>query len=361
MEDVIKRFASKTDLATAVAGFISLISLIALVISYVDHLIFYSFFGIPISNYVQIIEAVVLFLPNFINYIINTSIFVILFVLIIRFSYGNKASRQVGRIDVKADIRRFGKYGTDIDIIKSVRRLRLLFILIKRNVYSLRLYVLPCLLMGVIFDLFFILMLLMIYVFGIVILSNIHNIIDDTTSEKHTVFAMFFLCFFLLGSFLFLFNLIKYLMDISNVAVNNIKKFEILELPFMCFIIIFTQSYSAAYNIRGGNPVYEVEFTYNNKSIRTNKELVYVGGTQSYVFLRDRKVHKNLVYKNDKIENFTIEKINYSTYWIWDSQYHNDAKHMLKKEKNKRANERFLKYIIRKYKSLKDSVINWLC
>ena len=71
MSDVSKRPTTQVDMITRVAVTISVMSLAALVISYIDHLLFYSYFGIPVNSYIQVSEAVVLFLPRFISYVVG--------------------------------------------------------------------------------------------------------------------------------------------------------------------------------------------------------------------------------------------------------------------------------------------------
>ena len=88
---------------------------------------------------------------------------------------------------------------------------------------------------------------------------------------------------------------------------------RIFRYKFIAYFLLFIylQGNFAANNIKTGNPGYDVAFKYNNKLIKTDNNLVYIGGTQNYLFLRERKSKSNIIFRIDKIDSCSIKKVEY--------------------------------------------------
>lgn len=74
---------------------------------------------------------------------------------------------------------------------------------------------------------------------------------------------------------------------------NNAKNMSRLLVIFMFSVGLITiNNLEKANNIKKGKPDYNVAFECNDISIKTNSNLVFVGLTENYLFLRDIKQKK---------------------------------------------------------------------
>jgi len=82
-----------------------------------------------------------------------------------------------------------------------------------------------------------------------------------------------------------------------------------VSLIFMFSIGMLTiKNMEKANKIKEGIPEYNVVFEYQNKPIRTNNNLVFVGLTEKYLFLRDLKQETNKIYLLEKIDQLELNK-----------------------------------------------------
>ncbi|WP_452600798.1 hypothetical protein [Pontimicrobium sp. MEBiC06410] len=70
--------------------------------------------------------------------------------------------------------------------------------------------------------------------------------------------------------------------------------------------ILWNQKTKKADKILSGKPDIKVSFINDNKLIKTNDTLVFIGQTKGYLFLRDLKSNGNSIYKKDNISNVKI-------------------------------------------------------
>ena len=62
-------------------------------------------------------------------------------------------------------------------------------------------------------------------------------------------------------------------------------------------------------NITNGYGDYKLSFMIQDKTIKTDSNLVYIGSTQSYIFIYDNKDSTSLCYKKESMSNLSIRKM----------------------------------------------------
>lgn len=73
-------------------------------------------------------------------------------------------------------------------------------------------------------------------------------------------------------------------------------------------IVISNNRSLEAKKIKAGISTRDVIFKYNNSTISTNKDLMYVGQTSQYIFLYERITNKTFVYKFNVVDSLVILK-----------------------------------------------------
>lgn len=325
MDNSYKQPSASVDLLTKVGIMLSMLSVLALLFSYLNHLMFYSFFGIPINNYIQAGEAIALFLPQLISYIIDTILIFSIWAFIayvIGPIYKEEEPKKLEDIRrrkrrVKSKQSRYGTFHDHMEFLDMSRNIKLSSILLKRSVLNLkfkRSFFLFLRLLIVIVNFLSIPFILLI---GPTIMLLPYSKLDNSTKTKDGIVVI---------TFMFLFSLVSFdmIIDYANYLIFKIRSqkwldvIRFLKIIFYAFLIIYIQASITASNIKSGHPEYDVSFVYDGKSVATDTSLVYIGATQNYTFLRNRHTRKNLVFKSDEIKNYTIKRVEYSNKWFWD-------------------------------------------
>jgi hypothetical protein len=312
MENGEKVIRTQPDLITTVGVGLSLTSILVLIISYLNHIMFYSFFGIPISNYIQVGEAVILFLPQLINYIIDTILMLAIgaaIIYVLRFIYHKG---QVLEIEEKPKNDNFEDSLQLLDMFKSM----------KKYLYEIGSYAKEFKILKILKNIFWLFIVLInflarpfIFIIGPGLLATPYYGKNDN-SELTGIMTILFIYLFSIASFETLFEYTNYL--IFKVKSKKILKLiSFSKIIFYVFLVVYIQSSLTASNIKSGYADYNIEFKYNDSQIKTDTNLVYIGGTQNFIFLRDRHDKKNMVFKMDKVDNYSIKKIEYRYTWFW--------------------------------------------
>ena len=110
-----------------------------------------------------------------------------------------------------------------------------------------------------------------------------------------------------------------FILKIEDKVYFRISFYLFISVQAIMFVTILVNV--NARNIKQGYAEYDVEFKYDNKIIKTDSTIVYIGSTQNYIFLRERLTRKNYIYKTDKIDNFSIKKVAYKTSFDLLNQY----------------------------------------
>ncbi len=89
----------------------------------------------------------------------------------------------------------------------------------------------------------------------------------------------------------------------------EIKKLaRVILALFLSIGLISIDNRDKALNILNGHPEFEVSFEYNNVKKETNSNLVFIGITEKYIFIRDIKLKKNQIYSIEKIDLLEMTK-----------------------------------------------------
>lgn len=77
---------------------------------------------------------------------------------------------------------------------------------------------------------------------------------------------------------------------------------------FVFFGILCLHNRNRAMPILVGENLTQIEFVLEKQTVKTNSDTLYIGQTQNFLFLRDRKKEATLIYPKDKIEFIKIIK-----------------------------------------------------
>lgn len=90
--------------------------------------------------------------------------------------------------------------------------------------------------------------------------------------------------------------------------ISNFMKQASIIVGFLVMIYLFN-SYKA-FNVLENRPSHEIEIIQNNLKIKTDSNLIYIGKTKEYYFLRDLKERKNLIVNDKNIDLIYLKPIN---------------------------------------------------
>jgi len=238
-------------------NFFPLIFIILTTLGYVNLQAYYYFFNIEILNYLELSEIILLFF--------NTSILLIAgIIFIVGLSYV---------LDDKI-MNKFDKNNADsnqkpVDKIQSKLKIGGLFILI-------------LILFQIIFNLMIKNYIGIIFPVGFIICGIIFFIVDKYFFEVLIIRSR--TPFFFFTTVISLFSLL---------LIN---------------LITITHSMQNAYDIRYNHlQIKQLCFSYNDKTIKTSEELVYIGETKSVLFLFDIKNRETIIFKIDNIDYLRIK------------------------------------------------------
>lgn len=87
------------------------------------------------------------------------------------------------------------------------------------------------------------------------------------------------------------------------------KKYSLIVASFMLILFPILKAINDVDKIENKNFYNEVSFIYNNKEIHSNKEQIFLGKTNEYLFLYNSKTKYTEVFRNSDINNFKIKKL----------------------------------------------------
>ncbi len=122
-------------------------------------------------------------------------------------------------------------------------------------------------------------------------------------------FALFFLFTFIFV-FLIFFLISEYFEKYAHKIFSSLT---LAKKPAIYFVIGFVVNSFISNRIQylyitNGHSNKEVSFIYNDNKIKTDSNFVYIGSTQSYIFLRNNNDSLSLIIKKDEINNLTIKE-----------------------------------------------------
>ncbi len=93
---------------------------------------------------------------------------------------------------------------------------------------------------------------------------------------------------------------------------KDIGRYIVIGELILLFLVLNTLSnYKDAKRVLIGKPDYFMSFNYKDSLYVTDTNFVFVGKTQSYVFIRDLSKNKNFIFPFDKLEKVSMKKIDY--------------------------------------------------
>ena len=99
--------------------------------------------------------------------------------------------------------------------------------------------------------------------------------------------------------------------QIDNLGIKIKLDFRIVLFTVYFVSILTVSNYYKADRIKLGYPNKYVSFDYEEKSFKSDDCLVYVGMTENYLFLRELKEKRNIIFQRDKIGKIEIIKRKY--------------------------------------------------
>lgn len=254
------------------------LSALLIFVGYLNVYIYYNEFGINISTYLTTGELLLSFLPLTIPLLILASFFFIPTLDVLTTESG-KSRKYESRVKEKELFRMAVKNLTGVWKIlrqKRVRRPILLFFFTILEIVRLA--------YGTFYYIFLVIFLLP---FSISVFAS-----DYRFPAPIAVWI-----FFTLLWYVFLDDQIKK-KDRDIKAVNDISVI-VVGVLFLGLVSIYNKD--KAFLVLSGRQDFKVSFQYDTMKVETDSNLVYIGKTNEYLFLRDRSARKNKIYPIDKV------------------------------------------------------------
>lgn len=101
----------------------------------------------------------------------------------------------------------------------------------------------------------------------------------------------------------------KYSVVNKNKTLNK-KRILIVFSVFIIVMFLFTLEIrlSQAEDILEGKPLYNINFKNGSDHISTTENLIYIGQTNDYIFLRNLNKNENLIYQKSEIRELVLKK-----------------------------------------------------
>jgi hypothetical protein len=245
----------------SIIKYFPLIFIILTTIGYINLQSYYYFFDIEIINYLEISEIILLFF--------NKSILIILLLIsIISIIYliDDKISQEINDNEKNLEVLKHKEEKTNKRIFKGG------WVLIILTIFFIITNIVSANYIGLIFPI------------GFLLLIIINRIAEKTVlkiiiKKNDSIFSFFIYFGF---QILLLFNLLT----ISNSIENGYKlRYQSKQSKLVCF-------------------------SYNGKTIETNKKTIYIGETKKYLFLFDKENEETLIFKMEGINDlkFLLKK-----------------------------------------------------
>ncbi|MEQ1799319.1 MAG: hypothetical protein ABL872_15305, partial [Lacibacter sp.] len=259
---------------------------------------YYAPFGIEIHSYINISEILLLVFPTILN-----GLFAILLIII---SLAIGLRNKTNQLDPKTKelITALDEYDSSVfhfkQNFKSLKGSFKPFHL--KNTFSIFLNTL-----SILFELSFVLLL---FIIG----HGIYTIFVSESLEIYPLNRLLRFAFFYLFSFFFFVPVFLLLSEYFEKYSHKIfSGLTLVKIPVIYFVIGFVVNSLISNRIQylyitNGHSNKDVSFTYNDNKIKTDSNFVYIGSTQSYIFIRNNNDSLSLIIKKDEIKNLTIKE-----------------------------------------------------
>ena len=247
-------------------------------VGYVNLHIYYSFFELPIYNFISFGEVLILFLPSLAE-MMSVAVAVFLFLLFGLFTSHGEGSQEI-----------FTKM---ISEIKNYQGWSSIWVVFREFVTQMLIIVLAVLLFSLIIIPLFVFMYYMSFFF-------------PYRGEGNTVLVIYMIWILvLLISWIFSDRFFKKIESHYEFTLTQMKRRFILTIT-LYFVLGLVLKINEAETIATGKPLYFVKFNYNNKIINSDTATVYLGQSEKYLFLRNLKAKKNLIYEKGNVSFLEI-------------------------------------------------------
>ncbi|MBK6825601.1 MAG: hypothetical protein IPG86_01330 [Chitinophagaceae bacterium] len=257
----------------------AILSALLIFVGYLDIYIYYNEFGINISTYLTTGELILSFLPLTIPLLILVSFFFIPAIGVLTSEQGKHSRQNENRVKPKEYTKMAARNLKRVWKIirqKRVRRPVLLFLFTLLEIIRL--------VYGIFYHIFFFTFILLFF-------------ISVFTSEKRVAVPILIWIIFTILWYLFFDDEIK--RENRNLeAINNISAIIACVL-FLGLVSIHKKD--KAFLVLNGRQDFKVKFVYDTTKVETDTSVVYIGKTNEYLFLRERKGRINKVYEIDKV------------------------------------------------------------
>lgn len=231
---------------------------ILILFGYLKMSLFYSHFNINISEYVDFTEMITAFIPDL-------ALFFFMYFFIHIFDFISKSQQEMD-FDKEKDLK-------IVNNASSIQRIKEFF---KQNI------------------------ILFIAILGTIILNLFFDL-----SIKENIYSLS-LFVILLIKFLFLeYNRKHKILYNSYLSalLQNIISLVLINIVFVYFLTIHE-----IYDVKNNNTT-AVLFNVSEKKIQSNGSFIFVGQTNKYLFMYDKKVKETFIFKREEIKNMSIRKI----------------------------------------------------
>lgn len=291
------------------------ITIILIALGYLNQHIFYAKFGIPIYNFIDAGEILLLFMPFFFGYIedISLSLLIVFGLFLIIFYHLKLVLRIDNKVEIKSEegenidkLSSKEEYSFDIGIKIQAINKRWKAVRDGSKTYS----------DFIEHFLFTLLDIVSIVGTGLIWLFILYYRPDnegykDSRMEIGLVITVIIL--FVLSFELFSLNFTKYVLALTDE--RSLAIFYLARLCFYIILFLYLITENQTLNIKHGQSDYDVKFSYNNKLIKTDTNLIYIGSTQKFIFLRQLNIKATRVFRTDSIGSLTIKKREYKYSW----------------------------------------------
>jgi len=259
-------------------------------VGYMNLHFFYVLFDIPIYNYISLTEILTLFLPILAEFVLVA--IPVAFILFISVRLERKKSKKSpddkNNID-SVESNKLFEFGKIVLEHEGIRRIYLLFVEVLKALTFLFLAV----------------MLMFFLLIPFIIFINYYTyLFPYRGGDDITIVYIIWGFPYLLGS-LFLGGLIKRFNSKYDLNIKFGIAQVYYQFIFFTILIISIRVYEAE-SILKSKPFYNVSFRYDGEKVATDSSTVFLGQTHDYIFLRNLKSNKNIIYNRSQLRNFEI-------------------------------------------------------
>lgn len=257
---------------------------------------YYSSFGIDIQHYVNISEILLLAFPTILSGIVS------ILLIVLFFAIGLRNEKVESDPKIQEMLTAIDEYHSTLFHFKNTFRY------LKQDFKPFKFKNLLSITISCIIILLEIGTLLFILSVGYVVyrLFNLETIFLDSPSRRAIFVILSFFTFFFLSPLFMLIDV--YFEKYSHKIFSNLT---ISKNPIIYFLIGLILNSTISNRIQylsiiNGHSNQIVHFTYEGKKIETDSNLVYIGSTHDYLFIRNNNDSLSMIFKKEEIRNLTF-------------------------------------------------------